>query len=79
MSKDKRPQDSDSPIEKLRIQRTNLSQAEFAVHCGIPLRTYQRWISGETEAKLTPQQWKTLMQVLNVQSVDEIPDNFASS
>ena len=79
MKKDRRPQESDSPIEELRIQRTNLSQAEFAVHCGIPLRTYQRWIAGATEAKLTPQQWKALMSVLSIQSVDEIPNNFAGS
>nr|WP_242043431.1 helix-turn-helix transcriptional regulator [Leptolyngbya sp. FACHB-671] len=77
MKKDRRPQESDSPIEKLRIQRTNLSQAEFAVQCGIPLRTYQRWVSGETEPKLTPRQWKTLMQILEIQSVDEIPDDFS--
>lgn len=77
MKKDRRPQETNSPIEELRIQRTNLSQAEFAVQCGIPLRTYQRWVSGATEAKLTPQQWKALMQILNIQSVDEIPDNFA--
>ncbi len=66
-------------IEELRIQRTNLSQAEFAVHCGIPLRTYQRWIAGTTEAKLTPQQWKALMSVLSIPSVDEIPNDFAGS
>jgi len=77
MKKDRRPQESDSPIEKLRIQRTNLSQAEFAVHCGIPLRTYQRWVTGATEAKLTPQQWKALMNVLKIESVSEIPKNFA--
>ena len=50
MKKDRRPQDSTSPIETLRLERTQLSQAEFAVSCGIPLRTYQRWVSGETEA-----------------------------
>jgi DNA-binding transcriptional regulator YiaG len=77
MKKDRRPQESDSPIEELRIQRTNLSQAEFAVHCGIPLRTYQRWVTGATEAKLTPQQWKALMNVLKIESVNEIPNNFA--
>ena len=77
MKKDRRPQESDSPIEELRIQRTNLSQAEFAVHCGIPLRTYQRWVTGATEAKLTPQQWKALMNVLKIESVSEIPKNFA--
>jgi DNA-binding transcriptional regulator YiaG len=76
MIKDRRPQDSESPIEVLRVSRTNLSQAEFAVHCGIPLRTYQRWVSGSTEAKLTPRQWKTLMTLLQIESMDEIPDDF---
>ncbi len=44
MKKDRRPQDSASPIETLRLvrvaspqeKRTQLSQAEFAVLCGIP-------------------------------------------
>ncbi len=76
MKKDRRPQDSTSPIEMLRLERTQLSQAEFAVLCGIPLRTYQRWVSGETEAKPTPRQWKAIMQVLKIQSVEEIPDDF---
>ncbi len=76
IKKDRRPQESESPIETLRIERTNLSQAEFAVQCGIPLRTYQRWIAGETEAKLTPLQWKAMMQLLQTQSLDEIPDDF---
>ena len=77
MKKDRRLQESQSPIETLRIQRTTLSQTEFAVRCGIPLRTYQRWISGQTEAKLTPPQWKALMTILNIQSLEEIPDDFA--
>lgn len=79
MKKDRRPQESQSPIETLRIQRTELSQTEFAVRCGIPLRTYQRWISGQTEAKLTPLQWKALMMILEIQSLEEIPDNFAET
>ncbi len=76
MKKDRRPQESESLIETLRIERTNLSQAEFAVQCGIPLRTYQRWIAGTTEAKLTPLQWKAVMQLLQIQSLEEIPDDF---
>ena len=76
MKKDRRPQESESLVETLRIERTNLSQAEFAVQCGIPLRTYQRWIAGTTEAKLTPLQWKAIMQLLQIQSLDEIPDDF---
>ena len=76
MKKDRRPQESESLIETLRIERTNLSQTEFAVQCGIPLRTYQRLIAGATEAKLTPLQWKAMMQLLQIQSLDEIPDDF---
>lgn len=76
MKKDRRPQESASPIETLRIERTQLSQAEFAVQCGIPLRTYQRWVLGETEAKLTPRQWKEILQLLQIQSLEEIPDDF---
>jgi len=78
MNKDRRPQDSQSPIEALRVERTQFSQAEFAVHCGVPLRTYQRWVSGETEAKLTPRQWKAMMQLLQI-SADEIPNDFSPS
>lgn len=79
MKKDRRLQESQSPIETLRIQRTKLSQTEFAVKCGIPLRTYQRWVSGQTEAKLTPTQWKALMMILDIQSLEEIPDDFAET
>ena len=75
MKKDRRPQESESPLEKLRIERTNLSQAEFAVLCGIPLRTYQRWVSGETEARPTPKQWKAMMTRLQI-SAEEMPDDF---
>ncbi len=73
--KDRRPQESESPLENLRIERTTLSQTEFAVRCGIPLRTYQRWISGETEARPTPRQWKAIMSLLRI-SVDEVPNDF---
>ncbi|WP_416667363.1 hypothetical protein [Egbenema bharatensis] len=41
----------------------------------VPLRTYQRWIAGKTKAKLTPRQWKALMQILQFQ-VGDIPDDF---
>jgi transcriptional regulator with XRE-family HTH domain len=75
--KDRRPQESGSPLETLRIERTSLSQAEFAVHCGIPLRTYQRWITGETEAKPSIPQLKKMCQILAIRSIDEIPDDFS--
>jgi len=75
--RERRLQDSESPIEILRIQRTQLSQDDFAIHCGIFPRTYQRWIAGKTEAKLSPRQWKALMKVLNL-TADEIPDDFGA-
>ena len=63
-------------MESLRIERTEYSQEEFAKRCGIPLRTYTRWISGETKAKLSPAQVKAICRELNI-SVEEIPDDFA--
>ncbi|GEM_PF-882675 len=73
---ERRLEGSDSRLEILRIQRTKLSQDEFAAQCSIPRRTYQRWISGETPARPTPRQWKSMMRLLRVQSIDEIPDDF---
>ncbi len=69
--------ESDSPLETLRIERTNYTQEEFAKRCGIPRRTYVRWISGETPAKLTPKQIKAICRELNI-SVQEIPDDFSN-
>ena len=75
MKRPTRRQESDSYLEALRIERTDLSQEQFAKLCGIPWRTYQRWIAGETEARLTPRQWKALMSILRVDH-EEIPDDF---
>lgn len=76
MKKDKRVQGSTSPLETLRIERTIYSQAEFAVRCGIPLRTYQRMISGEVEGRLTARQVKAVCKELGIERVDELPDSF---
>ena len=75
---DQKLKGSDSPLDNLRIERTNYSQEEFAKCCGIPLRTYTRWILGETQAKLTPAQIKAMCRELNL-TVDEIPDDFSKS
>lgn len=72
----RRKQASDSPLEALRIERTTLSQDELAVYCGIPRATYQRWISGKTEAKLSIPQLKKLCQLLDIERIDELPDDF---
>ena len=76
MEKYRRLEESKSPLETLRIQKTNYTQEEFAKRCGIPRRTYLRWISGETQAKLTPAQVKAICKELDI-SVEEIPDDFA--
>ncbi len=76
MKKKRLLEESDSPLDNLRIERTEYSQEEFAQRCGIPLRTYMRWISGETKAKLTPSQVKAICRELNI-TVEEIPDDFS--
>lgn len=74
----RRKQLSDSQLEALRIERTTLSQDELAVYCGIPRATYQRWISGKTEAKLSIPQLKKLCKELGIERIDELPDDFGS-
>ena len=69
--------ESESPLETLRINKTSYTQEEFAKRCGIPRRTYTRWISGETQAKLTPKQVKAICRELRI-SVEEIPDDFST-
>lgn len=69
-------QESDSPLETLRIDRTELNQDQFAMKCGIPRATYQRWITGKTEARLTLSQVKKLCLELSIKDVQELPDNF---
>ena len=79
MEKVRRLLESDSAVEALRIERTNLLQEDFAKACGIPIRTYHRWIAGDTEAKLTLKQFKQMWQVLGFCSIADVPDDFASS
>lgn len=72
----KRKQESDSILETLRIERTQLSQDELASKCGIPRATYMRWISGRTEARPTLPQLKKLCKELGINHIDELPDDF---
>lgn len=76
MQDKRRLQESESVLESLRIERTSYTQEEFAKRCGIPRRTYMRWISGETEAKLTIHQIKALCKELKILKVDDIPNDF---
>lgn len=66
-----------SPIEALRLERTQLTQDELAIRCGIPRSTYQRWIAGKTEAKLSLPQLKALCRELGIERVEDMPDQFA--
>jgi predicted transcriptional regulator len=68
-------EESDSPLDSLRIQRTSLTQQEFAIRCGIPTTTYYRWITGRTEAKMSIPQIKRMCLVLDMK-LEELPDNF---
>ena len=68
---------SDSILETLRIERTDFNQKDFAEACGIPLKTYQRWVSGETVGRPTLSQLKALCKNLNIEKVEELPNNFA--
>ncbi|OKH38340.1 transcriptional regulator [[Phormidium ambiguum] IAM M-71] len=72
----KRKQESDSVLETLRIERTQLSQDELAAKCGIPRATYMRWIAGKTEARPTLPQLKKLCKELGINHIDELPDDF---
>ncbi len=73
---DQKLKKSDSVIEALRIERTNYNQKEFAELCHIPLKTYQRWIQGKTEARPNLVQLKSVCKYLKIEKVDELPDDF---
>ncbi|MBD2130425.1 helix-turn-helix domain-containing protein [Microcoleus sp. ZQ-A2] len=75
----RRKQASDSAWEALRIERTTLTQDELAMYSGIPRSTYQRWIAGKTEGKLSIPQLKKLCQLLGIERIDELPDDFSPS
>ncbi|MBW4535200.1 MAG: helix-turn-helix domain-containing protein [Pleurocapsa minor HA4230-MV1] len=74
---DRKLKQSESMIEALRIERTNLNQKEFAEACKIPLKTYQRWILGKTETRPNLIQLKLLCKQLKIEKVDELPDDFS--
>lgn len=77
MSSSKRQkQESDSPLETLRINRTRYNQDEFAMRCGIPRATYQRWITGKTEPRLTLLQLKAICRELGIERVTDLPNDF---
>lgn len=74
---DQKLKHSKSVIEALRIERTNLNQKEFAEACSIPVKTYQRWVLGKTEARPNLVQLKNICRLLNIEKVNELPDDFS--
>ena len=75
-SKKERRQEGDSLLEALRLERTTFTQDEFCVRCGIPRSTYQRWVKGETQAKLTIPQLKQMAILLKIECIRDLPDDF---
>jgi len=74
---DQKLKHSDSVIEALRIERTNLNQQEFAKACLIPLKTYQRWVLGKTEARPSMVQLKRLCEILQIDRITDLPNDFS--
>jgi transcriptional regulator with XRE-family HTH domain len=56
----------ESTLEGLRIDYTDLNQYEFVAKCGLSLATYQRWIYGKKEPRLTPTQIINVCRVCNI-------------
>jgi DNA-binding transcriptional regulator YiaG len=71
----KKVEESDSMLERLRVDRTDLNQREFAEACSVPYRTYQDWISGTTKARPEPKQTKAICKILRI-GIEELPDDF---
>lgn len=64
----------ESPLKQLR-DNLQLTQEELSRRCGIPLRTYVRWETGEVTPRPTIAQVKALCRELKI-AIDELPDNF---
>lgn len=63
-----------SPLMKLRVQRF-LTQQQLADALGVTETTVRNWETGRSIPKLTPAQYKKLLEVLQITS-DELPDQF---
>ena len=68
-----------SPVEALRITRTELTREQFVVYCGFGRGSYYRWITGKTSGKITLLQLKQMARLLKIERIDELPDHFSPS
>ena len=64
----------ESALKQLR-DRLGLTQEELSRRCGILLRTYVRWDTGEAMPRSTIPQMKALCRELGV-AIEELPDEF---
>ncbi|MEG3878095.1 helix-turn-helix transcriptional regulator [Microcoleus sp. herbarium7] len=63
-----------SPLMRLRVQRF-LTQKQLAEELGVTEATVRNWESGRSVPKLTPVQYKKLLEILQITSA-ELPDQF---
>lgn len=64
----------ESPLKQLR-DKLGLTQEELSRRCGIPLRTYVRWETGEAMPRPTIPQIKALCRELRI-PIEALPDEF---
>lgn len=67
-------QKPESALKQLR-DSLGLTQEELSRRCGIPLRTYVRWETGEATPRPTIPQVKALCRELGV-AIEKLPDEF---
>ncbi|MEZ2229537.1 helix-turn-helix domain-containing protein [Microcoleus sp.] len=63
-----------SPLMRLRVQRF-MTQKQLAEALGVTEATVSNWEAGRSVPKLTPVQYKKLLDILQITSA-ELPDQF---
>jgi DNA-binding transcriptional regulator YiaG len=63
-----------SPLMRLRVQRF-MTQKQLAEALGVTEATVSNWEAGRSVPKLTPVQYKKLLEILQITSA-ELPDQF---
>jgi DNA-binding transcriptional regulator YiaG len=63
-----------SPLMRLRVQRF-LTQQQLADTLGVTETTIRNWEAGRSQPKLSPAQYKKLLEILQITSA-ELPDEF---